>query len=131
MKNLMLAFLFVMLFGCTQANQMLVSPNFIEEHLPRILEVEKSQEALEIMYGIAVGFGVPLGPIIKDIQILHDLYYFYLEASYTHLASGNLELLAQTTALAELQIQKAKDLIEGQMNKQYDVPKPMSNEKTI
>lgn len=126
MKTIMLLILSLVLLGGCGAIQSksIVSPNFVEEHLPRLNAVENSHLQLERLYNTAYRFGFPLASVQEELQKLYDLYAFYLAASYFHLANGNLVAFNQAVALVELQNQKSKDLIKGVVEKRRSIPVP-------
>lgn len=125
MKKLLLFLSLTVLIGCSQTPQM-ISTSFVEKNLSKLIEVEKARTTIEQQFKMAIKFVLPTEEQILALEFVTDLYRIYLEASYQHLAGGNLELYTQGIALAELQNEKFLNLIV-ELGKNSQMPLRESN----
>lgn len=110
MKGLLLILSLTLLISCNQAPQM-ISTSFVEKNLSKLIEVENGRQVVKQQFAMVMRFVMPTPEQTVALKLITDLYWVYLEASYQHLAGGNLELFMQSIALAELQNEKFLDII--------------------
>ena len=103
--------------GCAVSSQQLLgSPNFVAEHLPRLLALE--QESSEVIASLQM-LGLLDLPTVADLEEMQgyfDFYWVYYHAANVYLSSGDRDLFVQVVARAELALQKIRDTITKSMD---------------
>ena len=117
--------------GCAVSSQQLLgSPNFVKENLPRLLSVEKeANEVLEQLRMMAF-VGLNLEDQVDEMQGYFDTYWVYYHAANVYLSNGNRDLYVQAIARAEHSLQKIRDVINEQLDN-LEAPAPETKPETL
>ncbi len=117
--------------GCAvSSRQLLGSPNFVKENLPRLLSVEKeANEVLEQLRMMAF-VGLNLEDQVDEMQGYFDTYWVYYHAANVYLSNGDRDLYVQAIARAEHSLQKMRDVINEQLDN-LEAPAPETKPETL
>ncbi len=117
--------------GCAVSSQQLLgSPNFVKENLPRLLSVEKeANEVLEQLRMMAF-VGLNLEDQVDEMQGYFDTYWVYYHAANVYLSNGDRDLYVQAIARAEHSLQKIRDVIDESLDS-LESPEPETKPETL
>ncbi len=119
--------------GCAVSSQQLLgSPNFVAEHLPRLLALEQeSNEVIASLQMLAL-LDLPTVEDLEEMQGYFDFYWVYYHAANVYLSGGDQDLFVQVVARAELALQKIRDTITKSMDGYFGgAPKPETKPETL
>jgi len=98
--------------GCVSQVTLLGSPNFVNENITRLIELEDTYSGLGVAINLLADFGLDLSPILDQLKVLNDLYWVYRSAADTYLASGDKDRLVQAYARMEQTTTKIEALVD-------------------
>ena len=110
--------------GCTVSSQQLLgSPNFVQENLPALLSIEKEAKKVLGQMQMMSFMGFNMEELIDEIQSYFDTYWVYYNAAHVYLSNGNQDLFVQAIARGEHSLQKIRDVINESLDN-LEAPAP-------
>ena len=117
--------------GCAVSSQQLLgSPNFVKENLPRLLSLEKESEQIVAQLQMMSMFGIAPEDGLEEMQEHYNFYWVYYHAANVYLSSGNQSLFVQAIARAEHALQKVRDAFKESLDS-LESPEPETKPETL
>ncbi len=117
--------------GCAVSSQQLLgSPNFVAEYLPRLLSLEKEADSILEQLKTLPFLGINMEDQVDEMQNHFDTYWVYYHAANVYLSGGNQDLYVQAVARAEHALQRINDIITKALHGSY-APKPETKPETL
>ena len=117
--------------GCAVSSQQLLgSPNFVEENLPRLLALEQESDQIVAQLQMMAMFGIAPEDGLEEMQEHYNFYWVYYNAANVYLSSGNRDLFVQAIARAELALQKVREIFQENLGS-LESPEPETKPETL
>ena len=112
------------------SQQLLGSPNFVKENLPRLLSLEKESEQIVAQLRMMTMFGIAPEDSLEEMQEHYNFYWVYYNAANVYLSNGNRDLFVQAIARAEQALQKVRDAFQESLGN-LESPEPETKPETL
>ncbi|KKK57277.1 hypothetical protein LCGC14_3056090 [marine sediment metagenome] len=117
--------------GCAVSNQQLLgSPNFVQENLPHMLSLEEEAGKIVAELQMLSFMGFSAEKDLKEMQGYFNTYWVYYNAANTYLSSGDRDFFVQAIARAEHALQKVRDVL-SKISEGFEDPAPETKPRNL